>query len=96
VPLVVTAYLFLWPKLPPELIVHWTFKGTPDTGFLMGRGLTLLIGLSGQVAINRLFTWKLRKATAEKRLGILLRYYVATIVLTICCVGTALYNVCHK
>ena len=93
VPIVLLAYLVHWTKLPAELIVHWTLGGRPETGFLMGRGQTLLMGIFGLLVILGLYSWKIRDSDGNNLRGTLLRYYLATGVMTMSCLGIALYNV---
>lgn len=92
IPVVCLTYFILWNRLPSELIVHWTLSGTPDTGFLVGRSQTLLLGIVSLVVILGLYTWKVKKSKENNSRGTLLRYYVAAGTLTVINLGIALYN----
>jgi hypothetical protein len=93
VSLVLVTSLLLWSRLPSEMIGHWSLNGNPDTNFLLGRGSALLTGLTGQMVIHGLHTWKISNSGNASRAGILLRECFAIGVIALCWIGRAVYNV---
>ena len=90
-PLVASAYLLLWDRVPARLAVHFDASGEPN-GW-MGRRESLAFDLAILLFILATYTWKLYRRGLSRAPGQLALFNASVVFATAVFLGLLKYNV---
>ena len=90
IPTVLVSYVLLWNRIPPEVVVQFTYSGNPVSSFT--REQSLLFNLVSLLVVLSICTWRIRsRSDNSKRL--IVRYYFAIATMTIIFLGILFHNI---